>query len=196
MNLLAGLVSAPVVPAWVSQHTAAQANTSSGLGQGEGLCTVPHSPAYQIYATLVAFYLPLTVIVILNTKIYITARRIINKERQSPCFQRQLLVHCQGKLPQAQGLCGVAGRGGGGAAMVGRGASKEADRLEVSLKFGDRCNGKEMVEQVEEGEEGEEVEEIEKIEEVEGVEEVPLFQSVSLLDACHVSIALYSAPPL
>ena len=40
---------------------------------------VPQSPAYQIYATIVAFYLPLSVILILNAKIYITARRIINK---------------------------------------------------------------------------------------------------------------------
>ena len=174
-----------MVPAWVAQHTAAQANTSSGLGQGEGLCTVPHSPAYQIYATLVAFYLPLTVIVILNAKIYITARRIIKKERQSPCFQRQLLVHCQGKVLQGQGLCGGAGGD--------RGARKEADRLEGSLNVGSRSEDKEKVEMVEEGEE---VEEIEKVDEGVEVEEVPLFQSVSLLDACHVSIALYSAPPL
>ena len=40
---------------------------------------VPQSPAYQIYATIVAFYLPLSVILILNAKIYITARRIITK---------------------------------------------------------------------------------------------------------------------
>ena len=42
---------------------------------------VPQSPAYQIYATIVAFYLPLSVILILNAKIYITARRIITKVR-------------------------------------------------------------------------------------------------------------------
>ena len=66
------------------------------------LCHVPESPVYQVYcirsilyytvlyctvlyqvyATIVAFYLPLTVIIILNTQIYVIARRIISRVRQ------------------------------------------------------------------------------------------------------------------
>ena len=89
VNITAGLVSAPVVPAW-SADRVAQVNASDL--PTEVLCQVllipddvirwsqvPQSPAYQIYATIVAFYLPLSVILILNAKIYITARRIITK---------------------------------------------------------------------------------------------------------------------
>ena len=43
------------------------------------LCLVPQNPIYQLYATIVAFYLPLTVILILNTQIYRIARKIINR---------------------------------------------------------------------------------------------------------------------
>ena len=43
------------------------------------LCLVPQSPIYQLYATIVAFYLPLTVIIILNAQIYIIARGIISR---------------------------------------------------------------------------------------------------------------------
>ena len=91
VNITAGLVSAPVVPAW-SADRVAQVNASDL--PTEVLCQVlptpddvmrwpqvPQSPAYQIYATIVAFYLPLSVILILNAKIYITARRIITKVR-------------------------------------------------------------------------------------------------------------------
>ena len=53
----------------------------SGSGSGR-LCLVPQNPIYQLYATVVAFYLPLTVILILNTQIYLIARRIINRVRQ------------------------------------------------------------------------------------------------------------------
>lgn len=47
----------------------------------ESLCLVPQNPIYQLYATVVAFYLPLTVILILNTQIYLIARKIINRVR-------------------------------------------------------------------------------------------------------------------
>ena len=47
------------------------------------LCLVPQDPIYQLYATIVAFYLPLTVILILNTQIYRIARKIINRVGQS-----------------------------------------------------------------------------------------------------------------
>ena len=46
-------------------------------------CTVLYCTVlYQVYATIVAFYLPLTVIIILNTQIYVIARRIISRVRQ------------------------------------------------------------------------------------------------------------------
>ena len=45
------------------------------------LCLVPQNPIYQLYATIVAFYLPLIVILILNTQIYRIARKIINRVR-------------------------------------------------------------------------------------------------------------------
>ena len=47
------------------------------------LCLVPQSPIYQLYATIVAFYLPLIVIIILNAQIYIIARKIINRVRMT-----------------------------------------------------------------------------------------------------------------
>ena len=47
------------------------------------LCLVPQNPIYQLYATVVAFYLPLTVILILNTQIYRIARKIINRVGQN-----------------------------------------------------------------------------------------------------------------
>jgi hypothetical protein len=81
VNLLAGLVSAPVVPAWAGGRPGLLGRNSSAPEEGQ--CSVPHSPAYQVYATIVAFYLPLSVILILNAKIYITARRIIKKVRQT-----------------------------------------------------------------------------------------------------------------
>ena len=77
------------------------------------VCHVPESPVYQVssnqkdcfypglfahiflsevYATVVAFYLPLIVIIILNTQIYIIARGIINREKKSPSVSRHFLV--------------------------------------------------------------------------------------------------------
>ena len=41
---------------------------------------------------MVAFYLPLIVIIILNTQIYIIARGIINREKKSPSVSRHFLV--------------------------------------------------------------------------------------------------------
>ena len=46
----------------------------------------------KVYATVVAFYLPLSVIIILNTQIYIIARGIINREKKSPSVSRHFLV--------------------------------------------------------------------------------------------------------
>ena len=46
----------------------------------------------KVYATVVAFYLPLVVIIILNTQIYIIARGIINREKKSPNVSRHFLV--------------------------------------------------------------------------------------------------------
>ena len=46
----------------------------------------------KVYATVVAFYLPLIVIIILNTQIYIIARGIINREKKSPNVSRHFLV--------------------------------------------------------------------------------------------------------
>ena len=46
----------------------------------------------KVYATVVAFYLPLIVIIILNTQIYIIARGIINREKKSPSVSRHFLV--------------------------------------------------------------------------------------------------------
>ena len=61
------------------------------------LCQVPQSPIYQLYATIVAFYLPLTVIIILNAQIYIIARGIISrvmsnfKQHKSDTHYRSLI---------------------------------------------------------------------------------------------------------
>ena len=50
------------------------------------LCLVPQNPIYQLYATIVAFYLPLTVILILNTQIYRIARKIINRVSRAELY--------------------------------------------------------------------------------------------------------------
>jgi len=109
VNILAGLVSAPVFPAWNNETSDYQEEIERDwdLGYNETnqdfvtglrnvsqttLCLVPQSPIYQLYATIVAFYLPLTVIIILNTQIYIIARRIISREKKSPCLSRHFLV--------------------------------------------------------------------------------------------------------
>ena len=84
VTITSGLVSAPVIPAW--NNYSSMANTSnisrislSPSSSSSSLCLVPQSPLYQLYATIVAFYLPLIVILILNTKVYFIARRIIDR---------------------------------------------------------------------------------------------------------------------
>ena len=84
VTITSGLVSAPVIPAW--NNYSSMANTSnisrispSSSSTSSSLCLVPQSPLYQLYATIVAFYLPLIVILILNTKVYFIARRIIDR---------------------------------------------------------------------------------------------------------------------
>ena len=70
-------------------------STQDISGDGEvRLCLVPQNPIYQLYATIVAFYLPLTVILILNTQIYRIARKIINRVSQYivQCEQHYLLI--------------------------------------------------------------------------------------------------------
>jgi len=90
VNITAGLVSAPVIPAW--NNSPDLSNSSNQTKISSSLCLVPQSPIYQLYATIVAFYLPLSVILILNTKVYVIARRIIEREKKSPSMSRHWLV--------------------------------------------------------------------------------------------------------
>ena len=78
VNITAGLVSAPVIPARNSTIDLPASSNYTDL-VSSSLCLVPQSPIYQLYATIVAFYLPLSVILILNAKVYIIARRIIDR---------------------------------------------------------------------------------------------------------------------
>ena len=76
-------MSAPVIPAWNNtpdlQHISNQTKISVSTSSSSSLCLVPQSPIYQLYAIIVAFYLPLSVILILNAKVYFIARRIIKR---------------------------------------------------------------------------------------------------------------------
>ena len=80
VTITSGLVSAPVIPAWNNYSSMANTSNISRISStSSSLCLVPQSPLYQLYATIVAFYLPLIVILILNTKVYFIARRIIDR---------------------------------------------------------------------------------------------------------------------
>ena len=79
---MAGLVSAPVVPAWTNDPVVPPPlRINSTEVFLSSLCLVPQSPIYQLYATIVAFYLPLFVILVLNAKVYFIARGIIDRVR-------------------------------------------------------------------------------------------------------------------
>ena len=73
-------------------------------------CTVLYCTVlYQVYATIVAFYLPLTVIIILNTQIYVIARRIISRVRRTWHVARGL-YNCENccrrrRAPACRGTC-------------------------------------------------------------------------------------------
>lgn len=70
-------------------------NEHSEIGEnGEkkfDVCLVSQDIAYQIYATMCSFYIPLTVMMIVYYKIFRAARRIVNEERRA---QSHLENHC------------------------------------------------------------------------------------------------------
>lgn len=62
-----------------------------GNEKSETSCSVSQNQAYQIYATFMSFYLPLTVMVVVYYKIFMAARRIVKDERRA---QSHLETHC------------------------------------------------------------------------------------------------------
>ncbi|KAL0811374.1 hypothetical protein ABMA28_009783 [Loxostege sticticalis] len=54
-------------------------------------CLVSQNKVYQIYATLVSFYIPLTVMIVVYYKIFSAARKIVKDERRA---QSHLETHC------------------------------------------------------------------------------------------------------
>ncbi|CAG9819255.1 unnamed protein product [Phaedon cochleariae] len=55
------------------------------------VCLVSQDFAYQVYATMCSFYIPLTVMMLVYYKIFRAARRIVNEERRA---QTHLEAHC------------------------------------------------------------------------------------------------------
>ena len=157
------------------------------------LCLVPQNPIYQLYATIVAFYLPLTVILILNTQIYRIARKIINRvgqsgtvislsseniylnsqEKKSPCLSRHFLVTNSTVNHQTREKS---------RALRGR--------KEEGAEPGGRHGGDKPAEAGEEGEEGEEAEDGDQ------TGAVATRQNVCVINACQVSIRRGSGPCL
>lgn len=62
-----------------------------GNEKTETSCSVSQNQAYQVYATLGSFYLPLTVMVVVYYKIFRAARKIVKDEKRA---QSHLETHC------------------------------------------------------------------------------------------------------
>ena len=80
--LLSALISIPPLFGW---------GRASKTIEIEGICLVSQDFRYQIYATLLAFYLPLIVMIILNIIILRTAKKLTEKEMKNcvPVRQRR-----------------------------------------------------------------------------------------------------------
>ena len=72
--LLSALISIPPLFGW---------GRASKTLQQEGICLVSQDFRYQIYATLLAFYIPLLVMIIVYINIYRTAKEIKEKEKKT-----------------------------------------------------------------------------------------------------------------
>ena len=83
--LLSALISIPPLFGW---------GRASKTIEIEGICLVSQDFRYQIYATLLAFYLPLIVMIILNIIILRTAKKLTEKEMKNcvPVRQRRASI--------------------------------------------------------------------------------------------------------
>jgi 5-hydroxytryptamine receptor 7 len=69
--ILSALISIPPLFGW---------GRASKTLEKQGICLVSQDYSYQIYATLLAFYIPLSLMIIIYIKIYRTANKIKKKE--------------------------------------------------------------------------------------------------------------------
>lgn len=72
---------------------------SSRLDSGGNICAVSSDLKYQIFATMLAFYLPLITMIIIYINIYRAAEKLIKKEQLNNGTIRSSEIHVQGSYP-------------------------------------------------------------------------------------------------
>jgi len=101
--LLSALISIPPLFGWKAPAV-------------EGQCELSQEIGYQFYATIGAFYLPLTVMIIIYYRIYIVSSRIANAEAKSKPVERDSSHSSGGARRKSSSWAdlGSGGSGGGG----------------------------------------------------------------------------------